>query len=569
MAQTETIPHREGIKETLDSIVVALIMAFVFRAFIIEAFVIPTGSMATTLFGKHDTLTCEDCGWEFAYGVSGQVETVDRGRLVKQAPRTAICPNCDHPTKNLRLNDYSRSRGMAESGDRILVFKWPLDLDLGDVMPQRWDVTVFKDPGPKSQNFIKRLVGMPNEVLEIINGDVYVAPVSELSESTLTWLDSQRESKYLLRPDVRGLPSANLLAKIRTNEEAAREELDSKLRISRKSDAAQEALWKIVYHHDYPPRQRDPGQPRWQPHPAEQSAWDTSNRKLVCRGVDETSSVLNFAGSMVDDLCPYNLNLVAEHLNNRTQRYPVSDLRLEFVLVPREGGGALKVGLPQFEDHFWAVIRMDGHVALFRTKGGPPAADAQPLCENRVSAFQFDQPVAMSFEKVDYRVTLEVNDALVLETDDSMFVSDLVELRHRNNRSAGSPVLVGDALGFEMWHVSLWRDTHYTSLGNGRGLRLAVGSGWGTEGKPIWLRDEEYFMLGDNSSASKDSRLWTELGHHVDDRGEDIQLGTVPHDLLIGRAFFVYWPSWQRTNAVPFLEGNKIVPDFGKMRWIR
>lgn len=40
-----------GIKETIESILVAFILAFIFRAFVMEAFVIPTGSMAPTLLG--------------------------------------------------------------------------------------------------------------------------------------------------------------------------------------------------------------------------------------------------------------------------------------------------------------------------------------------------------------------------------------------------------------------------------------------------------------------------------------------------------------------------------------
>ena len=65
---TQSAEH-EGTKETIESIVIALILAFVFRAFIVEAFVIPTGSMAPTLNGAHGTILCEDCGSGFAYGL--------------------------------------------------------------------------------------------------------------------------------------------------------------------------------------------------------------------------------------------------------------------------------------------------------------------------------------------------------------------------------------------------------------------------------------------------------------------------------------------------------------------
>ena len=40
-----------AVRETIESIVVALVLAFLFRTFEAEAFVIPTGSMAPTLMG--------------------------------------------------------------------------------------------------------------------------------------------------------------------------------------------------------------------------------------------------------------------------------------------------------------------------------------------------------------------------------------------------------------------------------------------------------------------------------------------------------------------------------------
>ena len=43
------------------------------------------------------------------------------------------------------------------------------------------------------------------------------------------------------------------------------------------------------------------------------------------------------------------------------------------------------------------------------------------------------------------------------------------------------------------------------------------------------LKVKEYFVLGDNSPNSRDSRLW-ENGH------------SVPEENLIGQAFMVFWP---------------------------
>src|ERR1700759_5582261 len=56
-------PPEGGVKDTIESILVAFILAFIFRAFVVEAFVIPTGSMAPTLLGAHMRYHCTDCGY--------------------------------------------------------------------------------------------------------------------------------------------------------------------------------------------------------------------------------------------------------------------------------------------------------------------------------------------------------------------------------------------------------------------------------------------------------------------------------------------------------------------------
>src|SRR5580700_10087808 len=85
-----------NIKETIESILVAFILAFIFRAFVVEAFVIPTGSMAPTLLGAHMRFRCPDCGYRFAVNYptdsegddmnipsqSGPIRVVDGTRII-------------------------------------------------------------------------------------------------------------------------------------------------------------------------------------------------------------------------------------------------------------------------------------------------------------------------------------------------------------------------------------------------------------------------------------------------------------------------------------------------------
>ena len=52
---------------------------------------------------------------------------------------------------------------------------------------------------------------------------------------------------------------------------------------------------------------------------------------------------------------------------------------------------------------------------------------------------------------------------------------------------------------------------------------------YGKNGKPIKIPEDSYYVLGDNSASSRDSRYW----------------GFVPKENIIGRAMFIWWPPWR------------------------
>ncbi|MCA9246788.1 MAG: S26 family signal peptidase, partial [Planctomycetales bacterium] len=66
-----------SMRETVESIAIAFILAFLFRTFEAEAFVIPTGSMAPTLQGRHKDIDCPKCGVRYRASASAEVEAND------------------------------------------------------------------------------------------------------------------------------------------------------------------------------------------------------------------------------------------------------------------------------------------------------------------------------------------------------------------------------------------------------------------------------------------------------------------------------------------------------------
>jgi len=205
-----------GIKDTIESILVAFILAFIFRAFVVEAFVIPTGSMAPTLLGAHMRFQCKDCGYQFDVNYSpksdGDDITIDpnagpvpetrydpvekqnifTGRMLPKI-YNLHCPNCGYKVAATDVLDENNdaTNPAVRYGDRILVLKYLYLFQ----EPRRWDVVVFKspvDPGTYhyQQNYIKRLIGKPGESVMVLDGDAYIAPGGQGSKTEDEYLKS-------------------------------------------------------------------------------------------------------------------------------------------------------------------------------------------------------------------------------------------------------------------------------------------------------------------------------------------------------------------------------------------
>lgn len=113
-----SVQAKSQTREWIESIVIALILALFIRTFVVQAFKIPSGSMEPTLLiGDHLLVS------KFIYGT--------------KIPFTDI--------KVLPLKE-----------------------------PERGDVIVFIYPVDPSKDFIKRIIGLPGDKVEVINKKVYL-----------------------------------------------------------------------------------------------------------------------------------------------------------------------------------------------------------------------------------------------------------------------------------------------------------------------------------------------------------------------------------------------------------
>jgi signal peptidase I len=268
-AHPRSSPQHEGspdsIREIIETVVFVVVLVLMLRSFVAEAFVIPTGSMAETLYGYQRTVKCPDCGNTFEVNRSNQVDPSDG---VRTEVTGCTCPYCRLPIdlisyeltsdsltalraakvparildelesltdvpstpdnfekeleRRLRNEELRAYRDVIKkhsrfttprfiqdppkglvpdliwdwsplvwdwvpdwnSGDRVLVAKPFYDLVPRD--PDRHDIVVFRFPGDEGfpgrsgpyrkdtqMNYIKRLIGKPEETIGIHRGKIY------------------------------------------------------------------------------------------------------------------------------------------------------------------------------------------------------------------------------------------------------------------------------------------------------------------------------------------------------------------------------------------------------------
>jgi signal peptidase I len=554
------------IRETVESIVIAFVLAFLVRTFEAEAFVIPTGSMAPTLQGRHKDLPCENCGYRIRASASeedrvqemaSRFEAGDPRRATREVYNSQViavtCPMCRHRT-SVDPDTPSGREHPSFNGDRILVAKFPYEF----IDPRRWDIVVFKYPNDAKTNYIKRLVGLPNETVRIYHGDIYTRPNDQ-----------------------------------------------DQFSIERKRPEKQLAMAQVVYDNNYvvPEMARQGWPTRWQPWPKDDAngwkaadegkAFEIDGREgggvawVKYRHTPPTQTDwldLREGRIAADDQPRPQLITDFYAYNNFVLRHPlhdggatgmnwVGDLMLETEVEVRSEKGNLLLDLVEGGVHFRASIdvatgiatlsidgRNDFHPKATTSVKGP--GDYQLRLANfddqltlwvdgDVAAFDGpttysplnnDQPRATAEDPgdlapagigADGNLSATVRNLKVKR--DIYYIADRYNTHERgglNEYEPGTrlPSMDPDELAAFFSNPEAWRQTAADGK-NAFELRRAVEFASGPD---------QFFVLGDNSPASLDGRLWS--GQHF-----------VGREMMIGKALFIYWP-----HGLNFIPGTGI-----------
>jgi len=522
-------PHeRESVKTATIGLIISFVVVLVFRGFFLETFHIPTGSMAPTLMGQHTRFHSPDTGVDWA---------VNPWPDARSGVRVT-----DPSTGRPRIEANPRLR----AGDRIAIIKYnPL------YHPKRWDVVVIKWPSSPRENYIKRLIGMPGERVWLVDGDAFIADADAAPDDWSAW------------------------------------------RIARKPERVQNALWWPLFSSERAPIDPVFDGRAWTG-PWRGQGWNTEGRIYTWTPGSSSGAGAGGGGGAtltwdldnwpITDWQPYN-----DVPRWVFPRFPTADIRAHAAVEPeREGAG------------FAFELRARGHVFRASHDGGSRAAiEMRPdtgaaawttLAEAEAPALPAGRSTTVEVWHVDQSLQLRIGGKAVVRADydwdpmqrlehatglDAAAIAELLE-NGRNNPLANpaiyrAPLALGwtftNTGALTLQRVGLDRDVSYVPTWYRSGEPAGMPALGTHPANVATLGEGHYYLLGDNSANSTDSRLIDTVDpwvlRFID---EDLPLGVIPREFMMGRAFICFWPATQSANL-----GNArfpFVPDTGRMRFI-
>ncbi|QOJ17585.1 MAG: signal peptidase I [Phycisphaeraceae bacterium] len=523
-SEGEADPSDGGVPDTLIALITAFVIAMAFRGFVVEGFVIPTGSMAPTLLGDHLRITSPETGYDFAVDASDR--TLDDVSIDPRHVFSIADPMGRPEDAVIRRTRDALSRSVRP-GDRVLVHKWLYTF----TDPGRYDVIVFKNPTRPHENYIKRLVGLPGEELWLADGDVFTRRADQPQEP---------------------------------------------FRIQRKPVHVQRAVWQPVHDSSYRPSGADaePLDEAWIGGARTESgrdAWrvESSGRPLLLEWDNRRRAL--------DDWNAYNM------LGRRQQVFPVSDLRVRAAIEPETAGFQTSLHLTARGHRFAFSIAGSTATVRYGLIGDEDNPSAVHWIDSRggaTTAFRPGRTTEVEFWHVDQAMSIWIDGREVVRLEYDWTPEE--RLRHATGRSVeevlergrsgnpwvgeyrpSSPTLQWSLEGAPavIHRAAVDRDLYYqpATLYTGGPPAMA------THPKATAvLGPDHFFMCGDNSAASHDSRKWGDPDDLVAEQIDEAPY-VVHRRLLVGRAWCVYFPAPLGLSE----EGSRFIPDFGRMRLIR
>ena len=416
--RTEKKPESFGVwvKENIEAIIIAFIMALVIRCFCIEVFKIPSSSMEPTLLGDvGDNHSRSGCTFGDYH--------------VPPAPPPP-------------LTDQA-------SGDRIMVTKYfyafsPIE---------RYDVLVFKFPLNQAKNFIKRVVGLPNEEILIHRGNLFVKKAGETS-----------------------------------------------FQIARRTLRTQDSIW-------IDPARRTEG---YLHHKEDfQNSWDASKppeRKAVAHydiGDGELSTQEQTPGERSISFAYHAPGNPGEHYIQDGAGTPVDDVRISFDFEITSPKGQVFAEVVNAYGRFEAVLDTEGSSWLHHYK--PGSENGKPTTQIDIKHVQLVPGKRYKFDLSIYdgAAIVRVNDG---ERAKHVFITTLDKDKDSerytlpvNDRPEYRIAFGARDLTFRARNLTVGRDIYYKGKDGDNRLR---------EDEPFPIGPGRYLMMGDNVANSHASRAW-------------------------------------------------------------